>query len=152
MQKTKVLFVYDAMVVGGSTTSLLSLLQCLNKETYDIDLLLYRNSGPLFDSIPDNIEVLPEAALYNRTTIWQIVKQLSIFLFKGYALKALIWNAKKRTLGFSGQILANMQTAEFSRTLDKEYDIAIGYIEGWPDRYVARKVKAQEAGMVACRT
>jgi glycosyltransferase involved in cell wall biosynthesis len=144
MQKTKVLFVYSAMVVGGSTTSLLSLLQCLNKEKYDIDLLLYRNSGPLFDAIPDNIEVLPEAAIYDRSTVRQIAKQLGIFLFKGYALKALLWKAKKRKLGFSQQILADMQTAEFSRTLDKEYDVAIGYIEGWSDRYVASKVKAHK--------
>ena len=143
-RKTKVLFVYSDMIVGGSTTSLLSLLQCLNKETYDIDLLLYRNTGPLFHAIPANVQVLPEAAIYNRATVRQTAKQLGVFLFKGHALKALLWKAKKGQIGFSGQILADMQATEFSRTLDKEYDVAIGYIEGWADRYVARKVKAHK--------
>ena len=44
--KKRVLFVYSTMMLGGSTTSLLSLLQNFDYEKYQVDLLLYKAEGP----------------------------------------------------------------------------------------------------------
>ena len=50
--KKKILFVYMGMFIGGSTTSLLSLLNTIDYEKYDVDLLLYRNNDVFVKYIP----------------------------------------------------------------------------------------------------
>ena len=62
--KRKILFIYPAMIIGGSTTSLLSLLNSLDAEKYEVDLQLFRNRGPLLDAIPEHVNLLPEAQLH----------------------------------------------------------------------------------------
>ena len=57
----KILFVYPSMILGGSTTSLLSLLNSMDPEKYAIDLQLQSNSGPLMHEIPSHVNLLPEA-------------------------------------------------------------------------------------------
>ena len=46
MTKKKVLIAYGGMVVGGSTTALLSMLKEWNFEKYDVDLILYDRGFP----------------------------------------------------------------------------------------------------------
>lgn len=46
-KKTRVLVIYPEMMMGGSTTALLALLNGLDKEKYEVDLQLYKNRGPL---------------------------------------------------------------------------------------------------------
>ena len=54
MEKKKILVVYPEMLVGGSTTSLLAFLNCIDKEKYEVDLpickavygILYENGNP----------------------------------------------------------------------------------------------------------
>ncbi len=63
--KKKVLFVYYDMSIGGSTTGLLSLLNELDYEKYDVDLLLYKNQGALLSLIPPQVNVLKQAYIPN---------------------------------------------------------------------------------------
>ena len=56
-----ILIVYSKMVVGGSTTSLLSLLNGIDYSKYRVDLLLYDNGGDLQSFINPNVNVLPQA-------------------------------------------------------------------------------------------
>ena len=48
----KLLFVYDSMMTGGTTTALLSLLHGLDHSEYAVDLLLFEHSGDYLDQIP----------------------------------------------------------------------------------------------------
>lgn len=138
MEKKSIIIVYYEMILGGSTTSLLSLLNCIDKERYDVDLQLYKNSGELFDMIPDGINVLPEAALpINR--INKTIKGLA----KGYLFKAWMINRINKRRGFSRQLLSLFQSRELSRNNNKEYDYAISFIEGWPNFYLAESIKAK---------
>lgn len=59
--KKKVLFVYYEMMVGGSTTSLLSLLNEFDYDKYDVDLLLYRHEGLFSSYLSLKAKLLPEA-------------------------------------------------------------------------------------------
>ena len=79
MNKKKMLVVYPFMMMGGSTTSLLSFLQNIDKEKFDIDLLLYRNAGPLLKEIPEGVRLLPAVKKYKRR-VGKLVAAL-IFLF-----------------------------------------------------------------------
>lgn len=56
--KRSLLIVYSKMIVGGSTTSLLSLLHELDYGQYDVDLLLYEKGGVLDGQIPPAVNVL----------------------------------------------------------------------------------------------
>ena len=55
---------YDDMTIGGSTTSLLSILNSIDYNRYEVDLLLYYNEGALFDKIPKQINILPQASIF----------------------------------------------------------------------------------------
>ena len=128
--------------MGGSTTSLLALLNCLDKEKYEIDLQLYREKGELFDLIPDAVNVLPFAIRFNKTIRKPL--QILIGVFKGYFFKAFYINRKNKRIGFSQQVLSDFQVKESSKFNTKHYDYAIGFLEGWSDRYLAYKVNADK--------
>lgn len=135
--KKKILFIYPSMIIGGSTTALLSLLNCMNPAEYEIDLQLFRNEGPLMDTIPSHVNLLPEAELY-KGKIGRLIK-LSKFIFGGYAFRFLLKGKKWR-----GSTLCAFQSKRLSRMNEKEYDYAIGFLEGWSDWYLACGTKAKQ--------
>ena len=59
--KKKLLIVYPHMMLGGSTTSLISFIKNLNFDEFDVDLQLFENNGKYIDYIPENIRLLPPA-------------------------------------------------------------------------------------------
>ena len=139
VQKKKILFVYYTMMLGGSTTSLLSLLDKFDYEKYDVDLLLYKNEGPYIDYIPQQVNLLPQACVIKRKPM-QALKSVIDF---SYA-KALF-----RTFKYIKRFRLTRQTASylqlsFSRKLKKRYDVAIGFLELWSDVYVNECVKADK--------
>ena len=123
--KKKILFVYPSMILGGSTTALLSLMNCLDSDKYEIDLQLFRNEGPLLDAIPQHVNLLPEAEIYKGRK-GRVVK-LCKFLLSGYDFRYL---HKGRT------VLCEFQSKHLSHKNHKEYDYAIGFLEGWSDWYL----------------
>ena len=130
--KKKLLFIYPSMIVGGSTTALLSLLNNLDPKKYEIDLQLFRNKGPLLEMIPKHVNLLAEAEIYKGAK-GRLIKIL-MFLFRGHVVRYLI---KKWEKGNPGSALVEFQTKELSRKNPKEYDYAIGFLEGWSDWYLA---------------
>ena len=142
MDKKKILVAYYEMFLGGSTTSLLAFLNCIDKTKYDVDLQLYHNSGELFEDIPEGVNVLPDAAMHKGK--WGFVVKNLKGIFSGKLLKAYLVNKKRKKKGFSGQILADLQAEVLARKSRVYYDYAIGFMEGWPDRYIASRVKARK--------
>ena len=55
--KKKVIIVTKKMVLGGVEKSLISLINSIDKELYDITLLLVESGGELYNSIPNNIKI-----------------------------------------------------------------------------------------------
>ena len=138
----KILIAYPEMMVGGSTTSLLAFLNCLDKSKYEVDLQLYKNRGPLLSDIPEGINLLPEAFMHQGKigTVAKILKGV----FSGMLLKAHLENKKRGLKGYSGRILSDFQAKHLSRRNEVHYDYAIGFLEGWSDRYIAYRVKANK--------
>lgn len=144
MRKKRVLFVYPSMIIGGSTSNLLSLLNCLEPEKYEISLVLKRNEGPLMEAIPKHVHVLQEA-ITDRGIFYKI-KFVFLLLVTGYGYKAYTANRRIKKRGLSKQILADFVAKYLSQKQKGTYDYAIGGLEGWADRYVAYRVDA----MVKC--
>lgn len=130
------------MMVGGSTTSLLAFLNCIDKSKYDVDLQLYRNRGALFQDIPKNVNILPPAAKYD-TKLGKL-RKAAMLLFSGTLLRARHEKKKRGMKGISYQVFSEYQAKNFSQKALKRYDVAIGFMEGWPDKYVAFSVDADK--------
>lgn len=139
--KKKILFVYDSMMTGGTSTALLSLINTIDRSKYEISLLLYTNSGELMEEIPEFVRVLNPA--YKESKIAssgqrKIVKTIlngRVFL----ALKSLC-KYKNTPKGNFRHILMHYGMAaqvSLSRTIEEQFDYAIGFMEGWSNEYVA---------------
>lgn len=142
MGKISVLISYPEMIIGGSTTSLLAFLNCIDKEKYEVNLQLYKNRGPLFDDIPEGINVLPEAFTCSGK-MGGLIKKAK-FLLTGAVFKARREKKKIGKSGFSGQVMGEFQAKHLSCKATKHYDIAIGFMEGWSDKYIAFCVEADK--------
>lgn len=138
--KKKILFVYYDMMLGGSTTSLLSLLHNIDYKKYEVDLLLYKNEGPFYEYIPKKVNVLEQACVQQPILI-KIVK----LLLSGYFFKVIFAKLKyKKNIHPMYQYLAYSQL-NYCRKIEKEYDVAVGFLELWPDIYVnSELVKAKK--------
>ncbi len=136
----KILFIYPSMMLGGSTTALLSLMNSLDPAKYQIDLQLQSNSGPLFGDIPAHVNVLPAAQKYTGAK-GRILKPLK-FIFQGAALKAWLVNLKNKKRGLSPDVVTDFFAKSLSRKNNVHYDHAIGFLEGWSNFYLAYHVDA----------
>ncbi|MEL3960601.1 glycosyltransferase [Lysinibacillus endophyticus] len=133
------LIVYTKMVTGGSTTSLLSILNNMDYSLYKVDLLLMRHGGDLFESIPQQVNILPPAIPNVVTHV--IRRTLSINSSFNY-LKSKFLAIKYKNSLVGIQITAN-ERAKYSKKNHKEYDTAISFLELWPTYYVANFIKAK---------
>lgn len=139
--KKKLLFVYDSMMLGGTTTALLSLINTIDQEKYEINLLLYTRTGVNIDEIPEFVRILPQA--YNNKSllssrVQKIIKTIfSVQIF--YAIKSY-FKYKSTPKGNFRNILMHYgmkAQVSLSRKIKEEYDVAIGFMEGWSNQYVA---------------
>lgn len=74
--KKKLLFAYPEMLIGGSTTSLLSLFNTIDYNKYEVDLILYRNRGEFLKAIPEKVNLLPQACKYDGKTLVSNIKKI----------------------------------------------------------------------------
>lgn len=152
--KKKLLIVGIIMNCAGTEKSFLSFASCLDYSRYDVDLLLVKRTGKLYDSIPKEINVieLPDREYADMfllsgknsvKTIWNCFCKKNPFILLEVLpyFVNIILNPKKR---------ADIATRLWCRLLQKfvvlehEYDIAVAY---WGDRtmfYMVDKVKAKK--------
>lgn len=126
------------MIVGGSTTSLLSILNTIDYTQYNVDLLLYNNNGLLQKNIPEKVTILESADISIIQKIFFRVLSLTyIFDF----IKSRILSKTHATVHIKAQIMSK-HLAKHSRKITKQYDAAISFLEFWPCEYVANYVNA----------
>lgn len=140
--RKKILIVYDAMITGGTTTAIIPLMKIISKY-YDVDLLLNRNNGECMDLIPKEINVLPEARIKkeNITLLHKI--QMLILAIKS-AIRYIYLTKSINYFEIKKNIFNNISLNILSRNIDKKYDVAIGFIEGWADNFVSLNIKAEK--------
>ena len=133
-EKKKVLFVYPDMGIGGSTTSLVSLLNTFDYHKYDIDLALYDTGYIQERYLSEKIKVLPACRKYQHTVADKCIKA---FFYIVTIIKLLFSrrHINKKSIYTEFTVLYN------SKRIASKYDVAIGYLEGWADSYVARNIK-----------
>ena len=146
MKKKKLLFIYEELNTGGSTTSLLNLLDIFDYERYEVDLLCYRMPSPEHCSalgLSERVRVLDGAAKYGKSRAERIIKAGILALSPSFhrALRARKRCASKYV------VLQNMSYARLrlSKGLAAHYDAAVSFIEGWSNSYLlSDKVSADK--------
>lgn len=141
IQKPRLLFVGNTLDIGGTTTSLLSLLHSMDDERYNIDCIFARNKGEGLADIPPYVRLLPPALEENRPKLDKL-KKAFLYTLYGYLPRAFLYKwFGKYALG-KFQILSGMARSSVSRSDCNYYDIVIGYMEGFADWYAAKNVMA----------
>ena len=146
--KKKLLFVMESMQSGGGERSLLSLLQLVDYNKYDVDLMLFEPSGLFYGMIPEQVNIIPFGELYDMFKKPIVKSVLSLLLnFKpALAVKRFLYSRTVNSSVSSSLIrdqLAWKYMKNFFTDNGKEYDAAIGYLEGKPNFYVADCVDAK---------
>lgn len=140
----KILFVIPTMRMGGAEQSLVSLVNQLDTNKYDIDILLFEKKGELLEKISNKINIL-EADIITRSMILEFRYYFKDLLKEKHFFIALVRifmliNSKIEDIT-KHKICFNWNIAKyFIKARQKKYDVAIGYLEGVTDAYVIDKV------------
>lgn len=122
--KTKILFVNDEMTIGGVSRILNTLLLNLDKEKYDIDLLILHPHGEMMKEIPPFVNVLPSTSFFEVIDL-----PLKDLIKKGKMLKLM------KKLGFiflmKTKLIRYFIYTERKKILKSEYDIEFSAKEGF---------------------
>lgn len=140
--KKSILIAYPAMMLGGSTTSLLSILYNLDYSKYEVDLALDFYTGDWMSDIPNQVKLLEPVYRYQGKKERYIHRLLSLkyMVIKGISkIMEIIDGYPVR-----GQQFLEMMDVDFYRDIETEYDVAVSFLEGQTCKYVANHVKAKK--------
>lgn len=133
-----ILIVYGEMGLGGSTTSLISLLSLFDYKKFRVDLQLAVSGGELFEKIPKDVHIL-------ESILPTDIHERKVRSLRSVATKIVATVVSK--IKHSG-IIKNQwmvyDNLRYCKANNKEYDVAISFIENFPLNYVAYKVKAKK--------
>lgn len=143
--KKNILIHIGGLGAGGAEKSLVSFLNTLPAEQYNVDLMTLNKGGLFRNLVPEYVNIIEPPFPYNclgiSPTDWKFYsKHNPIYFFKKiYSLYKL----KKQTNLPVGQVLWPIWKNCIKQN-QKKYDIAMSYIEGLPNYYVMDKVDAKK--------
>ena len=143
MSNQKIIITYPAMVIGGSTTSLLSILNRLDYKKYDVDLLLNNNSGELLNQIPSEVNLLEQARKFSDNRKEWFHRMFNIKYLLNYIISKLISIYTRIPLQ-GAQYLSSKECVFVYRDIINEYDLAISFLEGPCTKFTAKHINARK--------
>lgn len=136
----KVVFVTRKMIIGGIEKALISMIETMPKDEFDITILVMGNGGELLDEIPDHVSI---RCLYGNEKstlekLWNYTKKgkvRDVFRVGRYTIKEKI----SKTI-----YEKEMCHSKMLSVLETEYDLAIAYHvpASFPVVYVINNIKA----------
>lgn len=148
--KKSLLIVSHALELGGAERSLIGLLDALDPEEWNIDLFLLRHEGELMDSIPDNVNLLPQVSSYTvlARPMKDTLKEVHFLLTSARLMGKIAANSYAKKNGHTDSIVSLEYSHKFTCPLmpkiqsNKTYDLAISFLT--PHYIVAQKVQAKK--------
>ena len=143
--KKRILVIGPGMEVGGVERSLIGLLDALNYNQVEVDLFLFSHTGEFMPLINKNVSLLPEKKLYSYISV-PILKLFCKGHFFAAAMRLFSKAIGALRAKFTGAENVNTNLCNkiftiFTRSLQKEYDLALGFFG--PHYFLERKVAAK---------
>ncbi len=131
---------------GGAEKSLVSLLQMIDYSKYNIDLLLLKKEGIFLDKLPKQVTVLLAPIEYSyfdmsiKSAIFQCLKKGRFDIIWNRILAIAVLKTEKNSAVREQKMWKYLSPC--LTTLEKKYDVAIGYLEKTPNYFCVDKTKA----------
>lgn len=141
-EKKRVLIVYERFNTGGSTTALLNLLNSFDYERFNVELISYRNENEACRAlIPKQVKILNDAAKLGESRFSRVFKAASLLASPSFYKAMRIYKKRKKKYS-KYQVLQHMAYARLrlSKKVYDNYDVVMGYVEGWSDAYALSKL------------
>ncbi len=147
-EKKKILFVIPGLHAGGGEKALVNLLNELNADDYDIDLLLFNKSGLFLEQVPAYVSIMQPQGDFAAFSL-PLPQSVKALLLKGKIRMALNRiNYAKELRKHSNAAIAEQQSWRYwSKSmpqLQKQYDVAIAFLEKSSIYYIVDKVNAKK--------
>lgn len=146
--KKNLLFVIPSLSAGGGEKSLVNLLGQIDYSQYNVDLFLLNHKGLFMDYIPKEVNIVKIPHTYYLFTL-PIIKSLCQLLLKGkfkLALNRIMYTFLNRTIQNESkreQYSWNFLSPSL-KNLEKEYDVAIGFLEKTSTYFCVDKVTSNK--------
>ena len=144
--RKRILFIIGILDTGGVSKSMLSLLNVIDKEKYEVSLLMMNTSGAFSDQIPTGVRVLSDSRLTALTSGFSGIKDLISFR-KGIGFHPLlaILSLIRFIFSFIDKSLAGVFLARISPKITDEYfDLIVDYNGQQDLYYMVDKLKGKQ--------
>lgn len=148
--RPRILILIHYLEIGGAEISLIGLLNTIDKAKYDVDLFVYSHQGELMQLIPDGVNLLPEIPKYStlERPMNEVLREGYVDIVAARLLAKIRHRIYRRTHKINGedasifQYVANCTTPLLPMVADKEYDLAISFLN--PHNICLDKVRAKK--------
>lgn len=141
-----ILFVIDSLTCGGAEKSLISLLNNIDYSIYNVDLLLIRRGGEFEKFLPKEVNLLEVPNYFkflSREYTGTIQSKIKYTFYRCKTTLNLKINNIKRESIHSEQIVYK-SIKKILKPIDKKYNVAVAYSQGFPTYFVSEKVNANK--------
>ncbi|MCR5736899.1 MAG: glycosyltransferase [Eubacterium sp.] len=142
--KKKLIFVIPTLRMGGAEKSLVTLLKALDSQKVEVDLFLFETGGVLQSEVPKWVNIVGADEVSQAMLLeWRYYAK-NLFL-KGHFIKGFVrtWISIRHKLSRK-KIFEWKLLSKHIKKLEKNYDVAIGYLEGNTDFFVIDKIEAKK--------
>ncbi|WP_078432594.1 glycosyltransferase [Metabacillus halosaccharovorans] len=146
--KKNILFVINNLNCGGAEKALISLLETFDYSMYNVDLFLFKHEGLFFNKIPKQVNLLAEPYEYQyfdmsiKTAIKDSIKKGRTDIAISRVCAGYIFNVEKNRARCEQRVWKYISRS--LKTINKRYDVAIGYLEKNPVYFCIDKVNANK--------
>lgn len=146
--KKRLLFVMNNLNCGGAEKALISLLQTLDYDQYDVDLFLFERTGLFLSRVPAQVRVLEEQHDYRyfdmpaREAVVSCMRRMKPGLALSRIRAGWLFREESNRARCEQRVWRHKAKAFGKRS--EPYDAAIGFMEMSPIYYVIEKVVAKK--------
>lgn len=138
--KKKILFIISNLETGGVSKSMTSLMNVIDRERYDVSLMIVSSGGPLTELLPKDLRIITNpvwGALTDR------LEGISKLLRLGHPLLAVGHGIRLLMSCFS-KSMAGIMIARMMPALNEDFDVVVDYNGQQQLYYMVDKLKAKK--------
>lgn len=143
----KILFFINSFEIGGGEKSLIALLNCISYKKFEVDLMMIKRGGEFEKYIPKEVNILGIPIYYkfiNNQIKTIKTKEKIKFLWVRIKSSIELRIINKRSTIKNNQQIFYKNQKNILESIEKKYDIAVAYSQGFPTYFVAEKINAKK--------